>query len=45
MQALRRAIDPCEISNPEKMFPGGAAASLSHAGPHPLERAVIISRE
>jgi glycolate oxidase len=45
MLALRRAIDPREISNPGKMFPGGAAASLSHAGPHPLERAGIISRE
>ena len=34
-----------EISNPGKMFPGGDAASLSHAGPHPLERAGVISRE
>jgi glycolate oxidase len=45
MLSLRRAIDPWGISNPGKMFPGGAAASLSHAGPHPLERAGIISRE
>jgi glycolate oxidase len=45
MLRLRQAIDPCEISNPGKMFPGGSAGSLSHAGPHPLEKAGIISRE
>ncbi len=45
MRRLRRAIDPQEISNPGKMFPGGEAPSLSHAGPHPLEKAGVISRE
>ncbi len=45
MRRIRRAIDPLEISNPGKMFPGGDAPSLSHAGPHPLEKAGVISRE
>jgi glycolate oxidase len=45
MQSIRRAIDPQEISNPGKMFPGGDAPSLTHAGPHPLEKAGVISRE
>jgi glycolate oxidase len=44
MQRLRRALDPAEISNPGKMFPGEGPASLSHPGPHPLEKAGIISR-
>jgi len=42
---LRRAIDPLELSNPGKMFPEGSAPALSSHGPHPLERAGIISRE
>nr|MCU0507458.1 FAD-binding oxidoreductase [Anaerolineae bacterium] len=45
MLRLRAGIDPQEISNPGKMFPGGGAPSLGHAGPHPLEKAGIISRE
>ena len=45
MRRLRLAIDPKEISNRGKMFPGGDAPSLSHAGLHPLERAGVISRE
>jgi glycolate oxidase len=45
MQSIRKAIDPRGISNPGKMFPGGDAPSLTHAGPHPLEKAGIISRE
>ena len=42
---IRRAIDPKEIANPGKMFPGGEAPALSAHGPHPLEKAGIISRE
>ncbi|MDE2635851.1 MAG: FAD-binding protein [Chloroflexota bacterium] len=45
MQALRRAIDPNEIANRGKMFPGGEAPALSQHGMHPLERAGVISRE
>ncbi|MBS3933724.1 MAG: FAD-binding protein [Truepera sp.] len=45
MKALRRAIDPKELSNPGKMFPGGEAPSHLHHGPHPLERAGVIVRE
>jgi glycolate oxidase len=45
MHRIRRAIDPLEISNPGKMFPGGEAPSLKHTGPHPLETAGVISRE
>jgi glycolate oxidase len=43
MAELRRSIDPGEIANRGKMFPGGEAPA-SHE-PHPLERAGIISRE
>ena len=45
MVAIRRAIDPKEISNRGKMFPGGEAPALKLTGPHPLERAGLISRE
>lgn len=45
MKALRLAIDPKELSNPGKMFPGGEVPSHSHHGPHPLERAGVIARE
>ena len=45
MEALRRAIDPNEIANRGKMFPGGDAPALSQHGMHPLERAGVISRE
>lgn len=45
MKTIRRAIDPKEIANPGKMFPGGEAPALSMSGPHPLEKAGIISRE
>lgn len=45
MQDLRRAIDPKEIANRGKMFPGGEAPALSHHGMHPLEKQGIISRE
>ncbi len=45
MEDIRRAIDPKEISNRGKMFPGGDAPVLSAKGPHPLEKAGILSRE
>ncbi len=45
MKDVRRAIDPLELSNPGKMFPGGDAPSLGASAPHPLERAGVISRE
>ncbi len=45
MQALRLAIDPNEIANRGKMFPGGEAPALAQRGMHPLERAGVISRE
>ncbi len=45
MQSIRRAIDPDEISNPGKMFPGPEAPSLTTTGLHPLEKAGVISRE
>jgi glycolate oxidase len=45
MKAIRRSVDPHEISNRGKMFPGGEAPALSHHGVHPLEKAGVISRE
>ena len=45
MKSIRRAIDPKEISNPGKMFPGGEAPALHTHGPHPLEKAGKIFRE
>ena len=45
MHALRRAIDPREIANRGKMFPGGEAPALTMRGMHPLERQGVISRE
>lgn len=45
MRRVRQALDPLELSNRGKMFPGGEAPALHQAGPHPLERAGVISRE
>jgi glycolate oxidase len=45
MWELRCAVDTLQIANRGKMFPGGEAPALAHRGPHPLERAGIISRE
>jgi len=45
MAELRRALDPAEIANRGKMLPDGEAPALAQRGPHPLERAGIISRE
>jgi glycolate oxidase len=43
MWRIRKAIDPGELANPGKMFPGDAPARRAD-GPHPLERAGVISR-
>ncbi len=45
MRAIRRQLDPQEIANPGKMFPGGQAPALALHGMHPLEKAGVISRE
>jgi glycolate oxidase len=45
MWNLRCVVDTLQIANRGKMFPGGEAPALSHRGPHPLERAGVISRE
>lgn len=45
MRRLRLAFDPLELSNRGKMFPDGEAPTLRMPGPHPLEKAGIISRE
>ena len=45
MKNIRRMIDPQELSNRGKMFPGGEAPALRMSGPHPLERAGKIFRE
>ena len=45
MQNIRSQIDPKEISNRGKMFPGGEAPALTMTGPHPLEKKGVIFRE
>jgi glycolate oxidase len=45
MKKIRLQIDPKEISNRGKMFPGGEAPALQTSGPHPLEKKGIIFRE
>lgn len=45
MWQLRCAMDPKQIANRGKMFPGGEAPALRMTGLHPLERAGVISRE
>jgi glycolate oxidase len=45
MREIRRALDPKEIANRGKMFPGGEAPALKHHGMHPLEKKGVISRE
>ncbi len=45
MRRIRAAFDPGGLSNPGKMLARGEAASLQHAGLHPLERAGVITRE
>ncbi|GEM84100.1 FAD-linked oxidase C-terminal domain-containing protein [Meiothermus hypogaeus] len=44
MQRIRQALDPGELANRGKMFPGEAPALRFH-GAHPLEKAGVISRE
>lgn len=45
MKAIRYQMDPKEIANHGKMFPGAEAPALSHHGMHPLEKQGVISRE
>jgi glycolate oxidase len=45
MWDLRCVVDTLQIANRGKMFPGGEAPALTLSGPHPLERAGVISRE
>ncbi|MEM9586845.1 MAG: FAD-linked oxidase C-terminal domain-containing protein [Planctomycetota bacterium] len=45
MHRIRLAMDPEQIANPGKMFPGSEAPALSAGGMHPLEKAGVISRE
>ena len=45
MHAIHRQIDPKEIANRGKMFPGGEAPALKQHGMHPLEKKGVISRE
>lgn len=45
MHHIRSAIDPKELSNRGKMFPGGDAPVMKLRGLHPLEKAGVISRE
>jgi glycolate oxidase len=45
MKNIRHMIDPQELSNRGKMFPGGEAPALHLSGPHPLEREGRIFRE
>lgn len=44
MADLRLAIDPSELANRGKMFPGGDAPALHSHAPHPLEKQGVISR-
>jgi glycolate oxidase len=44
MWRVRTSVDPNELSNPGKMFPGDEPDTLA-IGAHPLERAGVLSRE
>lgn len=44
-ERIRRALDPNEIANRGKMFPGGEPPALGLHGLHPLEQQGLISRE
>lgn len=45
MEDVRRNVDSRSLANRGKMLPAGEAESLSHVGPHPLEKAGVIFRE
>ena len=45
MEDVRRSVDSMSLANRGKMLPAGEAESLSHVGPHPLEKAGVIFRE
>ncbi len=42
---IRVALDPKEIANRGKMFPGGEPPAMASGGLHPLEKKGVISRE
>jgi glycolate oxidase len=45
MKRVRYALDPKELSNRGKMFPGADAPALTMRGLHPLEKQGKIQRE
>lgn len=45
MWRLRTAIDPQQLANRGKVFPGSETPVLRQIGAHPLEQAGVISRE
>ena len=45
MEDVRRSVDSLSLANRGKMLPAGEAESLTHVGPHPLEKAGVIFRE
>jgi glycolate oxidase len=45
MNEVRQAIDPQSLANRGKKLPTGEAPALHTQGPHPLERAGVITRE
>ena len=45
MEDVRRSVDSRSLANRGKMLPSGEAESLTHVGPHPLEKAGVIFRE
>lgn len=44
MRRIRKSIDPHEVANRGKMFPGGEGEPMSLHGLHPLEKAGIAER-
>ncbi len=45
MEDVRHSVDSKSLANRGKMLPAGEAESLTHVGPHPLEKAGVIFRE
>ncbi len=45
MEDVRSSVDSKSLANRGKMLPSGEAESLTHVGPHPLEKAGVIFRE
>jgi glycolate oxidase len=44
MRRVKQAVDPDDIANRGKMFPGSTASAGVMHGLHPLERQGVISR-